>query len=328
MVKYFQEALHGDGEVHVCNSDDRSVAFQYADKRTVSPLINDENYIPFLLDYCEKKQIQMIVPLFDMDLLVLARNKDKFSAIGTTVIVSDPGFIEICNDKWKTYEFLTANGFKTPRTYLKVDDVKRALAEEKISYPVIVKPRFGCGSIALSAAHDDKELEICDYLVKNGIKRSYLKYASAVSEDMIYQEMLDGQEYGIDIINDFNGCFRNAIVKRKLAMRSGETDIAETVDNDKVYSVAKKLASVSKHIGNLDCDCFVCGPNIYILELNARFGGGYPFSHIAGCNLPEAMVKWCKGEDVNHSLLTAKTGVRSYKELVMAAENHKVDCNE
>ncbi len=170
MVKYFQEALHGDGEVHVCNSDDRSVAFQYADKRVVSPLIYDKNYIPFLLDYCKENQIQMVVPLFDMDLLVLARNKDKFSAIGTTVIVSNPEFIEICNDKWKTYEFLNANEFKVPRTYLKADDVKRALSEGEIHYPVIIKPRFGYGSIAVSVAHDDKEVESYDYLVRNKIQ--------------------------------------------------------------------------------------------------------------------------------------------------------------
>ncbi len=321
MVKYFQEALHGDGEVHVCNSDDRSVAFQYADKRVVSPLIYDKNYIPFLLDYCKENQIQMVVPLFDMDLPVLAGNKDKFSAIGTAVIVSKPEFVEICNDKWKTYVFLTANGFRTPKTYLKLEDVKRALSGGEIRYPVIVKPRFGCGSIAVSVAQDDRELESYEYLVRNKIQNSYLKYMSAVSEDkLIYQEMLNGQEYGIDVINDLNGGFRNAIVKKKLAMRSGETDIAETVRNDRIFSVAEKLAAVSKHIGNMDCDFCVCGQDIYILELNARFGGGYPFSHIAGCNLPEALVKWCKNADVDNDLLTAETGVRSYKELAIVTQ--------
>ncbi len=321
MVKYFQEALHGDGEVHVCNSDDMSVAFQYADRSVVAPLIYDKNYIPFLLDYCEKNQIRMVVSLFDLDLLVLARNKDKFSAIGTTVIVSSPEFIEICNDKWKTYAFLTANGFKTPRTYLKRADAERALSAGEIRYPVIIKPRFGCGSIAVSAAHDDREFESYDYLVKNKIEDSYLKYISAVSEDkLIYQEMLDGQEYGVDIINDLNGGFQNAIVKKKLAMRCGETDIAETVRHDRIYSVAEKLAAVSKHIGNMDCDLVVCGQEVYILELNARFGGGYPFSHIAGCNLPEALVKWCQNADVDRALLTAEIGVRAYKELAIAAQ--------
>ncbi len=319
MVKYFQKILHGDGEVHVCNSDDMSVAFQYADRRVVAPLIYDESYIPFLLDYCEKNQIRMVVPLFDLDLPVLARNKDKFSAIGTTVIVSSPEFVEICNDKWKTYVFLTANGFKTPRTYLKRADAEKALSEGEVCYPVIVKPRFGCGSIAVSAVHDDREFESYDYLVRNNIQNSYLKYFSAGSEDrLIYQEMLDGQEYGVDVINDLDGGFRNAIVKKKLAMRSGETDIAETVRHDKIYSVAERLAAVSKHIGNMDCDFVVHGQDIYILELNARFGGGYPFSHIAGCNLPEALVKWCTNADVDKDLLTAEIGVRSYKELVMA----------
>ena len=54
MVKYFKEVLGNDGKVYVCNSDDKSIAFKYADEKVISPLIYDENYIPFLLDYCRK----------------------------------------------------------------------------------------------------------------------------------------------------------------------------------------------------------------------------------------------------------------------------------
>ena len=37
----------------------------------------------------------------------------------------------------------------------------------------------------------------------------------------------------------------------------------------------------------------------YILELNARFGGGYPFSHMGGCDLPRAIVEWVSGREVD-----------------------------
>ena len=73
MVKYFKKAVGETGKVHVCNSDDLTVAFHYADNSVVSPLIYDENYIPFLLDYCESNQIDIVVSLFDIDLPVLAR---------------------------------------------------------------------------------------------------------------------------------------------------------------------------------------------------------------------------------------------------------------
>ena len=79
MVKYFKEVLGKNGEVHVCNSDELTVAFQYADRSVISPLIYDSNYIPFLLTYCEENRIDILISLFDIDLWVLAKNKKRFA---------------------------------------------------------------------------------------------------------------------------------------------------------------------------------------------------------------------------------------------------------
>ena len=50
--------------------------------------------------------------------------------------------------------------------------------------------------------------------------------------------------------------------------------------------------------------------------MNARFGGGYPFSHLAGVNLPKAIVKWLNKEEVSvDDLLTATSGVRGQKDI-------------
>ena len=49
--------------------------------------------------------------------------------------------------------------------------------------------------------------------------------------------------------------------------------------------------------------------------MNARFGGGYPFSHMGGCNLPKAIVDWVKGKKVDKSVISAKTGITGYKEI-------------
>ena len=56
LLDYFREVI-GDGEIHAANSSAISPAFQVADKCTVSPLIYDEDYIPFLMDYCKKNKI-------------------------------------------------------------------------------------------------------------------------------------------------------------------------------------------------------------------------------------------------------------------------------
>lgn len=318
MVKYFKDALGNAGQVHVCNSDDKTVAFHYADKAVVSPLIYSEKYIPFLLEYCKANRIGILLSLFDIDLLVLARNKDKFAAIGTKVIVSDEKVIEICNDKWKTYLFLQGNRFKVPKTYNTFASINQALTNGEIKFPIIVKPRFGCGSIAMSVAEDELALQYYHRKNTQLIAKSYLKYESASvqeNEQILYQELLEGQEYGADIINDLQGKNRSVIVKKKIAMRAGETDIAELVDEPIIVNELTRLGMLIKHIANMDCDVFMVNGTPYILELNARFGGGYPFSHAGGCNLPKAIVSWCQGGEVPASALSSSTGGRGYKEL-------------
>lgn len=321
MVKYFQEALQGDGTVHVCNSE-KSIAFHYADRSVISPLIYSDEYVPFLLKYCQENQIDALISLFDIDLLILSRNKDKFEEIGTKIIVSKKEVIEICNDKWKTYQFLKKHKFHVPKTYNSIQSVRQAIQNHELNFPVIVKPRFGCGSISVTTAFDEEDLI---YLTKRGnreINNSYLKYESQVTEQkLIFQEALLGQEYGADIINDLNGKNRSVIIRKKIAMRAGETDIAQIVEDARIEKELCRLGELSEHIANMDCDVFLVNGIPYILELNARFGGGYPFSHIAGCNLPQAIVKWCKGEDVSKTILEAKPGTRAYKELVILTTN-------
>ena len=104
LVNYFKEALNGEGKIFVANSDVNSPAFLAADECVVSPLIYDDNYISFLLEYCDKNKINAIISLFDIDLPILSKNKKLFEDNGINVIVSDKNVLNICNDKYSTYK--------------------------------------------------------------------------------------------------------------------------------------------------------------------------------------------------------------------------------
>lgn len=108
LVEYFKEALQMagvEGQVHTANSQE-CPAFYAADQWVETPLIYEPEYIPFLLDYCKHKQIGMVIPLFDIDVPVLAAHRNEFGAIGTILVTADEDIARICNDKWRMYCFL------------------------------------------------------------------------------------------------------------------------------------------------------------------------------------------------------------------------------
>ena len=324
LVNYFKEALNGMGLVHVANSTPVSPAFLVADNTVVTPLIYDEAYIPFLLNYCKENEIDAVISLFDIDLPILAKNKDKFEQIGVKVVVSDYSIIDVCNDKWKSYLFFKNNLIPTPKTYFSKEEALKALAVNEISYPIIIKPRWGIGTAQVYEVDDEEELEVLYRKAQKGIMKSYLKYESGtdIEHCILFQEKLKGQEYGLDVINDLQGNYITTIVKEKYAMRSGETDCAIIVNEDALLEIGKILGKSLKHIANLDVDVFLDGNgNPFVLEMNARFGGGYPFSHLAGVNEPRAIISWLRNEVAEEDDLKAKIGVIGQKDISLVKLN-------
>lgn len=325
IVDFFKQAIGGNGKVYAANSSIISTALEAADEAIVTPLIYDENYIPFLINFCQTHEVHAIIPLFDIDLPVLANHRADFQKIGTRLIIADTNILEICNDKWKTVQFLKEHGFHTIPSYLTLDDAVQDLQNGIIDYPVIIKPRWGMGSIGIYEADNEEELRVLFRKVQKDIMKSYLKYESDedIQNCVLIQKKLIGQEYGIDNICDLDGNYITTIVRKKLGMRSGETDCAQIIDHPEIKELGHQLALLTKHAANMDIDLFIADGKIYPLEMNARFGGGYPFSHIAGVNLPMAIIKWLRNEEVKKELMCEKIGMIIQKDISMRILNIK-----
>lgn len=318
LVEYFKKALQGKGKVYASNSIFTYTLTQ-ADGYIITPNIYNENYITFLINYCKTNEIEAIISLFDIDLPVLAKNKALFEKNGIKLVVSDYNVTQICNDKWSTYEFLVRIGVRQTPSFISLAETKAAITDGIVSYPLFVKPRWGMGSIGIYKVDNEEELDVLYKKLNREIFNTYLKYESSVDVNscIIIQQAIKGQEFGIEILNDLNGKHVATFAKKKVAMRSGETDIAETVDPKIFEDVASRISEHLRHIANLDVDCFVTDEgDIYVLEMNCRFGGQYPFTHNAGVNIPLQIIKWLDGEQTDMCILTQKNGVRSCKELV------------
>lgn len=317
LIQYFQKALAGKGKVYASNSIDTYTLHQ-ADGYVITPAIYNKEYIGFLISYCKKNDISAIISLFDIDLPVLAKHKSEFENEGITIVVSHWQTTQICNDKWQTYEFLCRLRLPQTPSYLNLQELKHDIAMGVIHYPFILKPRWGMGSIGIYKACNEEELDVLYSKLHQEIFNTYLKYESNADTNscIIIQQMIHGQEYGIEILNDLQGNYVTTFAKKKIAMRSGETDIAMTVNAKKFENTAKLISEKLRHIANLDVDCFETEDGrLIVLEMNCRFGGQYPFTHNAGVDVPRQIVEWLEGRQTNMSLLRQKDGVVSCKDL-------------
>lgn len=309
LLKYFKENLSEDDKIVATDMQLSAPALQVADVKLKVPAVYDPEYVNITLRICEEQKIDALFSLNDLELPILAENKAKFEAIGVTVVVSDPKVIDIAFDKYKTAQWVESLGLTAPKTYVRHEDCKKALAAGDISFPLFMKPRWGSGSIGLESIADMEELDIYYGLLMKNIKKTILATASVGDEYIMIQEKLTGSEYGLDIMNDLDGKNIGVSVKQKLAMRAGETDKAVTVDLPEVREMGRKIGEALGHIGNLDVDIMQRADGAYcVLELNPRFGGGFPFSYEAGVNFPKALIQMIKGECFDPQLLVPEYG--------------------
>lgn len=284
-------------------------ALQVADVKIQVPAVYDSKYVDITLQICKEQQIDALLSLNDLELPILAESKARFEAEGVKVIVSDPAVIDIAFDKYKTAQWVESLGLKSPKTYVRLEDAKHALETSELHFPLFMKPRWGSGSIGLASIADMEELDIYYHLLMKQVKKTILATASVGDEYIMIQEKLIGNEFGLDVMNDLEGNNVAVSVKQKLAMRAGETDKAVTIDLSEVREIGHKIGTALKHIGNLDVDVMQNEKGEYcVLELNPRFGGGFPFSYEAGVNLPKAIIEWVKGNKVDASMLQPEYG--------------------
>ncbi|MFP4428623.1 MAG: ATP-grasp domain-containing protein [Desulfovermiculus sp.] len=303
LLHYFREALKDQGLIIAADMQSTAPAMAVADKAFGVPGVYNPGYVDKLLEICKNEQILVVISLNDLDLPILAGSRARFESIGTTVLVSAQKVIDICFDKWRTCEFARLTGVSAPKTYLSWDEAVKALDSKTLDFPLTLKPRWGSTSIGIEYPESMQELRLSYDLSILKLSRSILSRASSEDKDraILFQEKLGGTEYGLDILNDLSGRPVQVYVKEKLAMRAGETDKAVLRKHPELEELGFKIGNALGHIGNLDCDIFETDGAFHLLEMNPRFGGGYPFSQMAGANFPAAIIAWLAGLEFDFS---------------------------
>jgi hypothetical protein len=297
LINYFKKELAGRGLVFASDMQMNAPALADADVRVQFPGIDDPNYISVVKQYAVEHHIHAIISLNDLELPILSSCKKEFEDIGITLIVSDKRVVDITFDKWKTKEFLKECGLNSPKTFLSLKEIEQAIEKNNIRFPVVIKPRWGSASIGIHFPESMREMELASELIRLEISRTILSNAGGENEknQILYQEKIEGNEYGMDVLNDLRGNYVGTFVRQKLSMRAGETDKAISVIDARFEKIGRIIGTRLRHVGNLDCDVLERDGLLYVLEMNARFGGGYPFSHESGINTVGAYIHWLEG---------------------------------
>jgi len=310
LVRMFQQALGPGGRAIACDSCETAAVFAATEHKIVVPPINHPSYFDTLLEICREERVGLLVSVYDMELESLARQAPRFREQGTIPVIAAPEIVAMCHDKWAAFQWLRSRGIVTPDTYLTAASARAALKAGTLQFPLVVKPRWGSRSIGVEIVENERELALALEWGQIQIRRSILAHLGRGHEQvLIIQQLIEGQEHGIDVVNDLDGNYVTTLARRKLAMRGGNTDRAVTVANAQLDSLGCQLGRHMKHPGPADCDVMVTGQDCYVLDINPRFGGGYPFAHQAGANIPAALLAWARGSAPRQDWLRCRPGV-------------------
>ena len=268
--------LNISGKIIAGDASDTAPALYFADEKVLLPRIDSGKYVEAIIDACKKYSISLIVPTIDTELLLLAENKEKIeSETGAVLLVSDLDVITVCRNKINTQRFMEENDFLVPHLYTE-DEIKN----DKINYPVFIKPVDGSSSINTYKADTREDLMGVLDIVKNPMVQDYM----------------DGEEFTIDVFLDFASNILSVVPRIRIATRGGEIAKGKIVRDEEITQDVIRLMNVLKPIGHITVQCRKTKRGVEYIEINPRFGGGAPMSIMAGADSCEKLYRLLNGE--------------------------------
>lgn len=259
LLRKTMESMHIKGSIIALDTDRTAPALYFADRHHLISRCDSDSFIEEITDIAKEENASLLIPTIDTELPYLAAQRESIEAdTGMKVMVSDIHVIDIFFDKRNTNQFFNDMKVPAPRIFKSI---------EEITLPVIVKPVKG------SAARGIRVIESNEHIK-----------GFTLNDDIIVQELIEGIEITIDAFFDFNGNLISVGMRERLRVRDGEVQIGRTVFYEKIYPYLTQLAAYHGFRGGVTFQAFVTDDNVYFIECNPRFGGGLPFTIMAGNN--------------------------------------------
>jgi carbamoyl-phosphate synthase large subunit len=280
------------------DADQLAPALYHADHRAIVPRVEDPFYADALRELIELHDVKLVVPLTDLDHLVLAQSRDSLG--GAVVLVPGTETIERCSDKYRAHVFFEEEGIGSPPTWLPTE------VPESIRFPVLVKARNGFGSRHIYRAENQNELDF------------FLRYTTA---DSMVQAVCHGVEFSIDVFCDLDGRCLAAVPRTMIESKGGESIKGMTIKDEDLIAFGVRVSEALRIIGPANVQCFrEPDGELQVTDVNPRFGGGFPLPTAAGSRYPELALALAAGEELEPRLGDFRAGVvmtRFFSELIL-----------
>jgi carbamoyl-phosphate synthase large subunit len=281
LVRAFRSAIESlglKGNVVGIDTSPRAAALHEVDASSLVPRCDRPEFVDAVLEVCEREKVSLVVPTIDPELAVYASNIDRFTASGVTVLSSSPDTVRISADKRSSVEWFERNGVPTVRSAAAADVLADA---SSWSFPLILKPAQGSSSEGVMTVDDVDALR-----------------ALAREPDLVVQERAPGVEYTTDVLVNRSGRSLCAVPRLRLQVRGGEVSKAVTRRHRAVQAVAADIGErLPGAFGPLTIQMFAddATGRISVIEINPRFGGGFPLSDRAGAHFPRWILEELRG---------------------------------
>lgn len=293
IVRAFREVLAAGphrGRVLVSDLDPLSPSLFAADQVVELPPVDDPGYGTAVADVCRREGVRVVLPLTDLDPVLLAEAAGAIREAGARVLVPRPEIALGCQDKWECHLMLEERGLPSPPTWLPGD-----VDPAELPYPVLLKPRMGFAGRHIHRCADPRELAF------------FLDYSPAES---VIQRALPGAEFSIDCLGSPDGPALGAIPRAMIQSKGGEQIKGETLDDPQLVELGASVVEALGLTGPSTVQCFrEDGRILGITDINTRFGGAFPLPQAAGAGYPRAIVAIGAGERPEPRLGAHRAGV-------------------
>lgn len=266
LVQAFRQAyqeLALDGRLVATDIDALAPALRQADRYYLVPKITEAGYVPTLAEICERESIDLIFPLVDPDIPVLAAGREQLEQHGARLATLELEAARTANDKWLTYQFLRSIEVPAPQSW-------EAAPPERTDFPLFVKPRVGSAGKQAIKVTDAEQL----------------RTALAEIERPLVQEYLPGPEITNDVSCSLGGELWAVVSRKRIEVRWGEVAKGVTVHEPQIQEYCGRIATELGVRGPITVQCILRDGQPYFTEINARFGGGLPLGIAAGIPSP------------------------------------------